>query len=166
MPAAADPSYRHVPRRLAEQYRAPHPLAGRVPRGCGHPNRWIARWRADAPDAELLVHPECGCSSQALAFAAEGALILSTERMVEHVRTSPAKKFLVATEVGILHRLRLEAPTKEFEPLRRDAVCRFMKLTTLQSVRDALALDRHVISVPDDVAARARTAIRRMVEIG
>ncbi len=126
----------------------------------------LARWRADAPDAELLVHPECGCSSQALAFAAEGALILSTERMVEHVRTSPAKKFLVATEVGILHRLRLEAPTKEFEPLRRDAVCRFMKLTTLQSVRDALALDRHVISVPDDVAARARTAIRRMVEIG
>ena len=126
----------------------------------------LERWRADAPDAELLVHPECGCSSQALAFAGAGAWILSTERMVEHARSSPAKKFLVATEVGILHRLRLEAPAKEFEPLRPDAICRFMKLTTLESVRDALALDQHVITVPDDVAARARTAIRRMVEIG
>ncbi|MBI2773215.1 MAG: quinolinate synthase NadA [Chloroflexi bacterium] len=126
----------------------------------------LERWRADAPDAELLVHPECGCSSQAMAFAGEGARILSTEQMVTHAKSSPTDHFLVATETGILHRLRSEMPEKRFDPLREDAICRYMKMTTLESVRDSLVRDQHVITVAEETALRARRAIERMVAIG
>src|SRR5205823_2456838 len=74
----------------------------------------IERWQAEAPDAELLVHPECGCASQCMAFANGRTHILSTEKMVDFARRSPKERFLVATETGILHRLQKEAPGKRF----------------------------------------------------
>ncbi len=126
----------------------------------------IERWQREAPDAELLVHPECGCASQAMAFGNERTQILSTEKMVDYARRSPKKRFLVATETGILHRLQREAPGKRFEPVREDAICRFMKLTTLEKVRDSLRDLRHRIVVEPETAARARLAIERMVAIG
>jgi quinolinate synthase len=125
----------------------------------------LDNWRARAPGAELLVHPECGCSSQALAFG-DGAKVLSTEGMVRYAKESSSDKFLVATEVGILHRLRFEMPEKRFEPLREDAICQYMKLTTVESVYDALRLRQHVVRVPDEIAARARAALERMVATG
>jgi quinolinate synthase len=128
--------------------------------------RDIEYWQREAPDAELLVHPECGCASQAMAFANERTKILSTERMVEHARTSPNERFLVATEEGILHRLRREAPGKRFEPVREGAVCRFMKMITLEKVRDSLRDGVHEVTVDPEIAARARGAIDRMVAIG
>jgi quinolinate synthase len=126
----------------------------------------IERWQAEAPDAELLVHPECGCASQAMAFGNERTQILSTEKMIDFARRSPKKRFLVATETGIIHRLEKEAPGKSFEPVREDAVCRFMKVTTLDEVRDSLREMKHRITVDPDTAARARLAIERMVAIG
>jgi quinolinate synthase len=126
----------------------------------------IERWQREAPDAELLVHPECGCASQAMAFANERTHILSTEQMVNYARRSPKRRFLVATETGILHRLEHEAPGKRFEPVREDAVCRFMKVTTLEKVRDSLRDGRHHVTVDPETAARARLAIERMVAIG
>jgi quinolinate synthase len=126
----------------------------------------IERWHRDAPDAELLVHPECGCASQAMAFADGRTQILSTEKMVNYAQQSPKQRFLVATETGILHRLRLEAPGKTFEPVREDAVCRYMKLTTLEKVRDALRNGEPRVTVEPEIAARARLAIERMVAIG
>jgi len=126
----------------------------------------IERWERDAPDAELLVHPECGCASQAMAFASDRTQILSTEKMVDYAKRSPKQRFLVATETGILHRLEREAPGKRFEPVREDAVCRFMKLTTLDKVRDSLHELKHRIVVDPETAARARLAIERMVAIG
>ena len=126
----------------------------------------IERWERDAPDAELLVHPECGCASQAMAFASERTQILSTEKMIDYARRSPKQRFLVATETGILHRLEREAAGKRFEPVREDAVCRFMKLTTLDKVRDSLWEQKHRVVVDPDTAARARLAIERMVAIG
>src|SRR5581483_5396407 len=126
----------------------------------------IEYWQREAPDAELLVHPECGCASQAMAFANGRTRVLSTERMVEHARTSSAERFLVATEEGILHRLRREAPGKSFEPVRKDAVCRFMKMITLEKVRDALRDGVHEVTVDLEVAKRARGAIDRMVALG
>ena len=72
----------------------------------------IERWQAEAPDAELLVHPECGCASQAMAFANERTHILSTEQMVSFAQRSPKNRFLIATETGIIHRLEREAPGK------------------------------------------------------
>jgi quinolinate synthase len=126
----------------------------------------IERWETEAPDAELLVHPECGCASQAMAFAGERTQILSTEKMVDYARRSPTKRFLVATETGILHRLEREAPGKTFEPVREDAVCRYMKVTTLEKVRDALRDVKHRVTVDEATAAKARLAIERMVAIG
>jgi quinolinate synthase len=126
----------------------------------------IERWQDEAPDADLLVHPECGCASQAMAFANGRTQILSTEKMIDYARRSPKQRFLVATETGIIHRLEREAPGKVFEPVREDAVCRFMKLTTLEKVRDSLLELKHRVTVDPDVASRARLAIERMVAIG
>jgi quinolinate synthase len=126
----------------------------------------IERWQAEAPDAELLVHPECGCASQAMAFGNERTQILSTEKMIDFAKRSPKQRFLVATETGILHRLRQEAPGKRFEAVRDDAECRYMKLTTLEKVRDSLRDGKHRITVEPELAARARLAIERMVSIG
>jgi quinolinate synthase len=126
----------------------------------------IERWEREAPDAELLVHPECGCASQAMAFGSDRTQILSTEKMVDYARRSPTQRFLVATETGILHRLEKEAPGKRFEPVREDAVCRFMKVTTLEKVRDSLRDLQHEIRVDPETAGKARLAIERMVSIG
>src|SRR6266576_5702965 len=125
----------------------------------------IERWQEEAPDADLLVHPECGCASQAMAFGNERTQILSTEKMIDYAKRSPKQRFLVATETGILHRLKQEAPGKRFEAVRDDAECRYMKLTTLEKVRDSLRDGKHRITVEPELADRARLAIERMVSI-
>jgi quinolinate synthase len=125
----------------------------------------IERWREEAPEAELLVHPECGCASQAMAFADERTRILSTEGMVRFAQRSSAERFLVATETGIIHRLAKEAPGKRFEPVDRKAVCQYMKMITLEKLRDSLRHGQHEVRVDPEVGARARQAIERMVAI-
>jgi quinolinate synthase len=125
----------------------------------------VERRRRDEPGADLLVHPECGCTSQVIEAAGESAHILSTEGMVTYAEASAAPSFLVATEIGILHRLEARVPGKRFVPVNGEAVCQYMKLTTLGKVRDSLLLDRYEIEVPADVAARARLALERMIEI-
>jgi quinolinate synthase len=126
----------------------------------------LERWQADAPDAELLVHPECGCASQAMAFANGRTHILSTEGMVGFASSSPKERFLVATETGILHRLAREVPGKRFEPVNENAVCVFMKMITPTKVRDALRDWQFEVTVEPEIAARARGAIDRMVALG
>jgi quinolinate synthase len=125
----------------------------------------IERWHDDDPDAELLVHPECGCASQAMAYADARTHILSTEGMVNFARQSPKKDFVVATETGIIHRLQKDVPGKSFVPLREAAVCRFMKMITLEKLRDALRDNKYEVTVPQETADRARLAIERMVAI-
>jgi len=125
----------------------------------------IERWQADAPDAELLVHPECGCASQCMAFGNGRTHILSTEGMIRFATESPKQRFLVATETGILHRLHKEAPEKRFEAVSEKAICRYMKMITLEKLRDSLRDWKYVVTVPEDVAERARGAIDRMVAI-
>ena len=126
----------------------------------------IERWQAEQPDAELLVHPECGCASQAMAFGNDRTHILSTEGMVSFARSSPKQRFVVATETGILHRLNRELPEKEFVAAREAAVCRFMKMITLEKARDSLRDGKYLVTVPPETSARARGAIDRMVAIG
>ena len=125
----------------------------------------IDRWQAEAPDAELLVHPECGCASQCMAFGNERTHILSTEGMIKFAKASPKQRFLVATETGILHRLAKEAPEKRFEAVSEAAVCKYMKMITLEKLRDSLRDMRFEVSVPEAVASRARRALERMVAI-
>lgn len=126
----------------------------------------IAAARAAKPDAELLVHPECGCASKCMAFGDNKTHILSTEKMVTFARQSPAKEFLVATENGILHRLQKDVPGKRFETVSERAICKYMKMITLEKLRDSLRDWKHEVTVPEDVAAKARLAIERMVAIG
>jgi quinolinate synthase len=126
----------------------------------------IERWHERAPDAELLVHPECGCASQAMAYGDARTHILSTEQMVNFARQSPKTRFSVATEVGILHRLQKDVPGKRFEPVREAAVCRFMKMNTLEKLRDCLRDGTHQVTVPPQIADRARLSIERMVALG
>jgi quinolinate synthase len=124
------------------------------------------------PQAEFLIHPECGCSTSVLEamsagdIDAEGVQILSTEGMIKRPAISETDEFIVATEVGILHRLRRENPSKRFYAANDRAVCAYMKVTTLPKVKHALEHMEHRITVPPDVASRARRAIERMVAIG
>jgi quinolinate synthase len=126
----------------------------------------INRWQAEAPDAELLVHPECGCASQAMAFGNERTHILSTEGMINFAKESPKPRFMVATEIGIIHRLEKEAPGKRFEPVNRKAFCKYMKMITLEKVRDSLREWKFEIDVDPEIAAQARGAIDRMISLG
>ena len=128
--------------------------------------------RSAHPTAEVLVHPECGCAGQLIYEMGRGAIppnglhIASTEGMIRLVKERPADSFIVATETGIMHRMKQIAPTKQFYPADPEAVCAFMKTITLPGVRDALALDRYEITVPEDIAGRARLALDRMVSLG
>ena len=126
----------------------------------------IERWQAEAPDAELLVHPECGCASQAMAFGNERTHILSTEGMINFAKQSAKPRFLVATEVGIIHRLEKEAPGKRFEPVNRKAFCKYMKMITLEKLRNSLRDWKFEVTVEPEIADRARGAIERMVALG
>jgi len=124
------------------------------------------------PEAEFLIHPECGCSTSVLeAISAgdvdpRGVQILSTEGMIKRPALSDADDFIVATEVGILHRLRRENPSKRFFAANERASCAYMKVTTLPKVLAALERNQHRITVPEHIADRARLAIERMVAIG
>jgi len=129
--------------------------------------------RAEYPDAEFLVHPECGCVTSAMYYAevegdlaAERMRVVSTEQMMRRASVSRARQFVVATETGVLHRLRRENPDKEFIAAAESAECRYMKLITLEKVRDSLANLQHEVTVAPKVAARARRAIDRMLAIG
>lgn len=133
----------------------------------------VAARRQEHPDAEFLVHPECGCATSAMYYAAadgDAAVgrthIVSTEQMMQRARSSPARRFVVATETGVLYRLRRENPAKRFYALAESAECRFMKLITLEKLRDSLRDLKHEVTVPPDVAGRARRAIDRMLAIG
>src|SRR5712671_919710 len=129
--------------------------------------------RREHPDAEFLVHPECGCVTSTMYYAAaDGDVaagrthIVSTEQMMQRARTSPARRFVVATETGVLHRLRRENPAKQFHALAESAECRYMKMITLEKLRDSLRDVKYEVTVPEEVARRARRAIERMLAIG
>ena len=132
----------------------------------------ISTMRAQHPGAEFLIHPECGCATPVVEAISAGAIdadnvhILSTEGMIQRPSQTDQDTFIVATEIGILHRLRRANPTKHFIAANDRAQCAYMKVTTLPKVRDALLHLQHRITVPDDIAARARIAIQRMVSIG
>jgi quinolinate synthase len=132
---------------------------------------------AENPDAELFVHPECGCATSALYLVGAGVVpeartrILSTSGMVEAAAQTTASKVLVATETGMLHQLSKANPLVLFEPVNRAAVCKYMKMITpaklLRSLR-SIGSDHPVdeVSVPPVVAERARASVERMIAIG
>jgi quinolinate synthase len=124
------------------------------------------------PDAELLIHPECGCASAALYLAGEGMLpaerthILSTGGMVREAAEAQGGKFIVATETGIMHKLHKLNPTGEYMAANEHAVCRYMKTITPENLLTSLREGVFEVRVDPDVAERARLALERMVAIG
>lgn len=118
--------------------------------------------RKQHPEAEFLMHPECGCLTKSMHLADK---ILSTEGMVRYVGESKAKKFIIATETGILHRMQQDHPEKLFIPASPQSVCGYMKMNTLEKIVDSLEHLRHEVKVPKELADRARLPIERMVAI-
>src|ERR1700712_4691651 len=124
------------------------------------------------PDAELFIHPECGCATSALYLAGAGVVpaertkILSTSGMVTAARDTKAAKVLVATETGMLHLLRRANPLVIFEPVNRAAVCKYMKMITPAKLLNSLQTMTDEVRVPIDIADRARLSVERMIAIG
>ena len=124
----------------------------------------IGRIRAEYPDAKVVAHPECTHAVRLLADE-----VCSTEKMVSYCRDNPAREFIIVTESGMLHRLRREVPDKIFIPgpteLCSCGDCRYMKLNTLEKLRDCLATLQPEISIPEDIRIAAERSVRRMLDI-
>jgi quinolinate synthase len=124
------------------------------------------------PDAELFVHPECGCATSALYLAGEGAVpeervkILSTGGMLDAARATDARQVLVATEIGMLHQLRRAAPEIDFLAVNDRASCTYMKMITPAALLRCLVEGADEVHVDADVAAAGRKSVQRMIEIG
>ncbi|MDQ1295749.1 MAG: quinolinate synthase [Actinomycetota bacterium] len=124
------------------------------------------------PEADLFIHPECGCTSSAIHRAEEGAVapervkVLSTGQMLEAARTGRAPTVLVATEIGMLHQLRKVAPGTDFRPVNPGAACQYMKMITPEALVRCLREGKDEVEVPGPIARRARRAVERMVAIG
>ncbi len=131
----------------------------------------ITKTLADHPDAELHVHPECGCASQTMYLLSTGDLpedrtfVLGTGGMVRRARETSAEEIIVATETGMLHRLRKENPNVNYIAANESAVCKYMKMITPEKLLVSLQTGRHEVDVPAEVADRARLAIERMISI-
>ncbi|MBA3289263.1 MAG: quinolinate synthase NadA [Acidimicrobiia bacterium] len=127
---------------------------------------------AEDPDAELFIHPECGCATSALYLVGAGVVpetrtrILSTSGMVAAAERTTAKKVLVATETGMLHQLTKANPLVLFEAVNRAAVCKYMKMITPAKLMRSLREGVDVVDVPVDIADRARQSVERMIAIG
>ena len=122
-------------------------------------------------NAEFLIHPECSCTTSMMYDVANGSYnsnqvqILSTEGMMNHVKNSKSNEFVVATETGILYRMKQQNPTKKFIPASEKAECEYMKMITLEKVYNSLLNETTVVTVKKETADKARLAIERMLEI-
>ena len=122
-------------------------------------------------NAEFLVHPECSCTSPMLYDIASGSYknrqvqVLSTEGMMNYAKNSSSNEFVVATETGILYRMKQQNPEKTFVPASDKAECQYMKMITLDKVYDSLVNEKYEVKVPKNIAVKARLAIDRMLSI-
>lgn len=122
------------------------------------------------PQAEFLIHPECGCSSACMLksqvyFDCKNTHIFSTEGMIDYVKQSDANEFVIATEIGILHRLKKIKPNAAFYPLNEKSICEYMKMITVEKLYESLRDDKYEVKVHDEIARKAFFPIQRMLEI-
>jgi len=132
----------------------------------------IVRTREANPDAEFLIHPECGCATQAMEYVAsgdidpEGVHMLSTSGMIDYVEKNPEGSFVIATENSMLYPIQKAAPEANLIEANRMAFCKYMKMITLPKLRDSLRDMKFEVKVDEQLARRARLPIERMVSIG
>ena len=121
------------------------------------------------PNAEFLIHPECGCSTSCMLKSAKNPNlklnIYSTEGMLRRVNESDSQEFVIATEVGILHRMKKNSPEKIFHPANEKSVCEYMKLNTLENLYKSILNEQFEVKVDKELADKARLSIQRMIEI-
>jgi quinolinate synthase len=120
----------------------------------------IERARAEHPRAKVVVHPECPPEVTDVADAVE-----STSGMIRFCREDDAKEYLIGTELGMIYRLSKDIPSKTFYAVTQAAICPNMKMTTLDKVRNALVNEGPVVTVEPEIAAKALTAVQRMIEV-
>lgn len=142
-----------------------------MPRPRGH-QRPRARRAAENPEADLYIHPECGCANSAIYLAGEGIVepervhMLSTGQMLDAADRQGSGTVLVATEIGMLHQLRKTAPDIDFRAVNDRASCSYMKMITPAALLRALALGTDEVDVPADTADAARASLERMIAVG
>jgi quinolinate synthase len=117
------------------------------------------------PDAEVMLHPECGCTTQCLYHSNGNLKVLSTSGMIRNAKESPYKKFIVVTETGILYPLKKANPDKEFIPADENAICKYMKMITLEKVYESLKNLKYEVILSEEVIKKAYAPIKRMLEI-
>lgn len=117
------------------------------------------------PDAEVMLHPECGCTTQCLYHLNGSVKVLSTSGMIKNAKESKSNKFIVVTETGILYPLKKANPQKEFIPADENAICKYMKMITLEKVFLSLKELKYEINLSDEIIQKASIPIRRMLEI-
>lgn len=122
----------------------------------------IVQLKKEHPKAEFLMHPECGCLTACMKLADK---ILSTDGILQRSKESKAGEFIIATEIGIIHRLKKENPGKIFYPAAQEASCEFMKKISLEKVLWSLEDLQYRVTVPETIAAKARVALDKMMQI-
>jgi len=131
----------------------------------------IEKKLSELKNAEFVIHPECSCTTPMMYDIAAGnyknhqVQILSTEGMMNHVSKSDSQQFVVATETGILYRMRQQNPQKTFIPASENAECEYMKMITLDKVYRSLYDEKYEVKVAKKIADKARSAIERMLSI-
>ena len=129
----------------------------------------IKNLRGDFPDSEILIHPECACGSQAMYHSErsqdKNIHFLSTEAMIERARSSDSDNLIVATETGVIHKMKKVAPEKNFIPISSSATCKYMKMITADKVLRALEEEVLEVKVSSNIASKAKLAIDRMISI-
>jgi quinolinate synthase len=112
-----------------------------------------------------MLHPECGCTTQCLYHSNGNLKVLSTSGMIKNAKESPYKKFIVVTETGILYPLKKANPDKEFIPADENAICKYMKMITLEKVYESLKNLKYEVILSEEVIKKAYAPIKRMLEI-
>lgn len=117
------------------------------------------------PDADILLHPESNCSHDSRILDLPQSYVYSTAGMIRHAATSPGKRFIVATENGIIHKLKKDNPDKEFIPIYPKAVCGYMRKITLENLVETLEKEQYQVTLPEDIRKKARISIERMLNL-
>lgn len=120
---------------------------------------------AEYPQADVLIHPECPCSGDPVILEHPNCYMYSTSGILKHASASDKKQFLIATEVGTLHKLQKDNPDKEFIPVSDKIVCDYMKMSTLEAVYEALRDEKYEVKIPAEISSRALEPIVKMMEL-
>ncbi len=131
----------------------------------------IEKVREEYPNSSFLIHPECGCTTSCMYYVEDKSIdstktyFLSTEGMVNFVKNSQDKDFVVATEIGVLHRMKKFRPDANFHPVSENMICEYMKKISLEKVLSSLEEEKYEITVPENIRQKALIPIERMISI-